>query len=101
MKMNISFDDKTKDALLKKLNNNDNKVIRLMIKGFGWGGPTLGAVLDEQKNDDIVEVVDGITFVSNNEEAEIFEDCKVIYSKSIFGESFKVISSLVPKSTCS
>lgn len=35
MKMNISFDDKTKDALLKKLNNNDNKVIRLMIKGFG------------------------------------------------------------------
>ncbi len=33
--MKISFDDKTKAALLKKLEKNDNKSFRLMIKGFG------------------------------------------------------------------
>jgi Fe-S cluster assembly iron-binding protein IscA len=72
----------------------------LMIKGFGWGGPTLGAVLDEQKQNDITETIDGVKFVVDNEEAEVFENCKVFYSKTIFGETFKVVSSIVASSTC-
>lgn len=98
--MKISFDEKTKNALLSKLEKSDKDAFRLMIKGFGWGGPTLGAVLDEQKQNDIIETVDGIKFVVDNEEAEIFENCKILYSKTIFGENFKVISSLVAPSNC-
>lgn len=33
--MKISFDDKTKAALLKKLEKNQDKAFRLMIKGIG------------------------------------------------------------------
>lgn len=99
--MKISFDEKTKNALLSKLEKSDKDAFRLMIKGFGWGGPTLGAVLDEQKQNDIAETIEGIKFVVDNEEAEIFENCKVLYSKTLFGETFKVISSLVAPSSCS
>ncbi len=98
--MKISFDDKTKKALLSKLEKSDKDAFRLMIKGFGWGGPTLGAVLDEQKQNDITETIEGIKFVVDNEEAEIFENCKVFYSKTIFGETFKVVSGIVAPSTC-
>lgn len=98
--MKISFDDKTKAALLKKLEKNQDKAFRLMIKGIGWGGPTLGAVLDEQTSNDIIENVDGIKFIVDNDEAEIFAECKVIYSKTLFGENFKVIAKDMPQSSC-
>ncbi|KIE45596.1 hypothetical protein U732_2493 [Clostridium argentinense CDC 2741] len=33
--MKISFDEKTKNALLSKLEKSDKDAFRLMIKGFG------------------------------------------------------------------
>ena len=98
--MKISFDLKTKEALEQKLTEFDKSAVRFMIKGFGWGGPTLGVVLDEQKSEDTVETVDGITFVVDREEEFVFEDCKVLYTKTLFGDSFKVISATVGESTC-
>lgn len=99
--MKVAFDEKTKEALNTKLKEFEKSAVRFMIKGFGWGGPTLGVVLDEQKSEDITEVVDGITFVVDKDEEYIFEDCKVVYTKTLFGDSFKVISSAVGESTCS
>lgn len=98
--MKISFDLKTKEALEQKLSEFDKSAVRFMIKGFGWGGPTLGVVLDEQKAEDAVETVDGIKFVVDKEEEFVFEDCKVLYTKTLFGDSFKVISATVGESTC-
>ncbi len=99
--MKVAFDEKTKEALNAKLKEFEKSAVRFMIKGFGWGGPTLGVVLDEQKSEDVSEVVDGITFVVDKDEEYIFEDCKVVYTKTLFGDSFKVISSAVGESTCS
>jgi len=98
--MNISFDENTKDALNKQLIQKNKSSVRLLIKGFGWGGPILGVVLDEQQEDDISESVDGINFVVDNESAFVFEDTKIIYAKSIFGESFKVYTSETSNSSC-
>jgi Fe-S cluster assembly iron-binding protein IscA len=98
--MKVTFDEKTKEALEKKLNEFGKSAVRFMIQGFGWGGPTLGVVLDEQKLEDTVEIVDGITFVVDKEEDYIFEDCSVVYTKTLFGDSFKVISAAVGESTC-
>lgn len=96
--MNISFDEKTKNALLNKIET--NKSFRLMIKGFGWGGPTLGAVLDEQNEDDISENINGVKFIVNKDEEYIFDDCKIVYKKTFFGETFNVISNSLPNGSC-
>lgn len=98
--MNISFDDVTKEALHKQLIQKDKSSVRLLIKGFGWGGPILGVVLDEQQEDDVSESIDGINFVVDNESSFVFEDTKIIYTKSIFGESFKVFTSSASNSSC-
>lgn len=99
--MKITFDNETKDALLEGLSKENKPAVRLAIAGFGWGGPNLSVVLDEQKSDDIAETVDGITFVVNEDEEYIFEDCTVAYKKTFFGKTFRVISKAVGESSCS
>lgn len=99
--MKITFDNETKDALLEGLSKENKPAVRLAIAGFGWGGPNLSVVLDEQKSDDIAETVDGITFVVNEDEEYIFEDCIVAYKKTFFGKTFRVISKAVGESSCS
>lgn len=99
--MKITFDNETKDVLLENLNKQAKSVVRLAIAGFGWGGPNLSVVLDEQKSDDIVETVDGITFAVNKDEEYIFEDCIVTYKKTFFGKTFRVISRAIGESSCS
>lgn len=98
--MNISFDENTKDALNKQLIQANKSSVRLLIKGFGWGGPILGVAMDEQQEDDILESVDGINFVVDNESAFVFEETKVVYTKSVFGDSFKVYTSEASNSSC-
>ena len=98
--MNISFDEVTKEALTKQLIQKNKSSVRLLIKGFGWGGPILGVVLDEQQEDDILESVDGINFVVDSESSFVFEDTKIVYAKSIFGESFKVFTKDTSTSSC-
>lgn len=99
--MKITFDNETKDAILESLNKQGKSVVRLAIAGFGWGGPNLSVVLDEQKSDDTVETVDGITFAVNKDEEYIFEDCIVSYKKTFFGKTFRVISKAIGESSCS
>lgn len=88
--MNVIIDDATKEALLENLKKRNKEAVRLAIKGFGWGGPTFGVVLDEQKeNDDVLEV-DGIKFVAEKDISFVFENVKVIHRKGIFGDFFDV-----------
>lgn len=98
--MNISFDETTENALKKQLKEKGKSSVRLLIKGFGWGGPILGVVLDEQQEDDILESVNGVNFIVDEESSFVFEDSKIIYTKSVFGESFKVLTSTNSNNSC-
>ena len=60
----------------------------------------MGVVLDEQQEDDILEIVNGINFIVDNESSFVFEDTKIMYTKSLFGESFKIITADTANSSC-
>jgi len=90
--MNINIDASTKDALLSDLTKQKKNAVRLMVKGFGWAGPSFGVVLDEQTNNDNVTEVEGIKFVAENDIAFLFEDAKIVYRKGLFGSSFDVLT---------
>lgn len=98
--MKIHLEEIAKDALLKALKEQNKSAVRLTIAGFGWGGPKLSVVLDEQKDDDTLVNVDGINFVANKEEEFVFEDCTVSYQKTFFGSTFKVVSKGFGESSC-
>ena len=88
--MNVIIDESTKQALSENLEKRNKKAVRLAIKGFGWGGPTFGVVLDEQREDDDSVEVEGINFIAEKDISFVFADVKVIHRKGVFGDSFEV-----------
>ena len=99
--MKIHLEDATKVALTNALKEQNKSAVRLTIAGFGWGGPKLGVVLDEQKENDTLVNVGGIDFVANKDEECVFEECTVAHQKTFFGETFKVVSKAFGESSCS
>ena len=98
------FIEATKDAvkevkkILKKQETSD-KVIRVNIEGFGWGGPSLGLVLDEHKNDDYTQEIEGIKFVAG-EELNRYKGFNIEYVNSFIRKGFVVTPKGMPASTC-
>lgn len=82
----------------KKENRQDSTMIRIVFDGFGWGGPILNVVLDEQKNDDdIVTNVDGIKVVYENILEDYAGKIVIDYRNLIITKGFYVRSGA---STC-
>ena len=98
--MNIELDERSKSFFKNELNLKDNESIRLKVTGFGWGGPKLGFVLDEQKENDVVSIVDGIKFVCAKDEEFVFQNTKLIYEKGMFGGTVKVTVANANSSSC-
>lgn len=88
--MHVTLEESTKEALKQNLEKRNKSAVRLSIKGFGWGGPNLGVVLDEQsENDEMVEI-DGLKFVAEKDIAFVFDNVKLIHKKGVFGDFFDV-----------
>lgn len=99
--MNVILEKDTREALLENLKKRNKTAVRLSIKGFGWGGPTFGVVLDEQnENDDSVEV-DGIKFIAEKDISFVFDNVKVIHRKGLFGDFFDVYNPDSAGGSCS
>jgi iron-sulfur cluster assembly protein len=71
------------------------KTIRVLMTEGGWRGPYLVMALDEQKEDDEVFTVEGVTFVI---EKALFERIKPIlieYTHSTLGAGYTLKSELL------
>lgn len=53
--------------------------VRIYIAGFGWGGPSFGLALDEQKENDEVDTAGDIKFVVDNDVASQFNHFNIDY----------------------
>lgn len=89
--MNIVFDSNTKEELLKNLKDASKSAVRLMVRGFGWGGPILGVTLDEPFDDDRIVTIDGIKFAIEADSSYLFDNSKIVYTKGLFGKGFNII----------
>lgn len=89
--MNIIFDENTKEALVENLKEKSKSSVRLLIKGFGWGGPVLGVALDEPTKDDETFSVNGVNFIVEPDSSYLFDNSKIVYTKGLFGKGFNVI----------
>lgn len=99
--MNISFDEYTKVALMKELQENNKSAIRLIVKGFTWAGALLGVVLDEQQSDDEKIIIDELTFIAKKDILHLLENVRIEYAKGFFRNSFKVYSLRKHPESCS
>jgi len=49
----IKITEKAKRVIPETLKNHPSKMLRIIISGFGWGGPRIGLVLDEPNKEEI------------------------------------------------
>lgn len=96
--MNIKVTSEAIEQLRNRYNNTD-RAFRVMINGFGWGGPVFGIVLDEQLEDDHLEEKEGIKFVVNTDILNQFGTFTIDYMSNFFRKGF-VVSSSYGGSTC-
>lgn len=89
--MIINITDNAKTELKKIQEEKDNeKLVRVYVAGHGWGGPSFGLALDEQKDDDVTMDVDGLKFVYANELEEAFAKFNVDFNEKGFQKGFTV-----------
>lgn len=68
--MDIMIDENSIEDIKLLLKENNKSAVRLSPIGYAWCGPILAPVLDEQKDNDIVEIISGITIVAKPEFAD-------------------------------
>ena len=90
--MNIEITSTAKDELKKVLANkkNEDKLLRIYIAGYGWGGPTFGLALDELKDEDIEVKVEDFHFVMEDLITENFGSFTVDFSDNWLRRGFSV-----------
>ncbi len=47
--------------------------------------------LDEQREDDVSTVIDGINFIVEADSDYLFDNSKIVYTKGFFGKGFNII----------
>ena len=72
------------------LKENENKSIRIVFEGFGWGGPKFGLALDEQTENDIKKNIEGVNVVYEDRFKEFINDVTINYTESVYGKGFVV-----------
>ncbi len=90
MKINIS------KKALEQLNDNytdEAKTFRIMINGFGWGGPTFAIAQDEQYDDDYLEENNGTRLIVKKDLLEQFGGFSIEYYSNFFKKGFAVQAS--------
>ena len=68
--MKITLPETAVKTLKDILQDNQDRpqTIRVYFAGIGWGGPSFGIALDEQKDSDTSYEVDGLTFIMDKNE---------------------------------
>lgn len=82
----------TKEAIeeIKNRYSQGNRPFRIMINGFGWGGPVFGLVQDEQTSEDYLESVEDIKFIVHEDLLDQFGSFKIDFISNFFRKSFVV-----------
>lgn len=89
--MVINLTDKAKDKLKELLAAEENdKLLRLYIAGYGWGGPSFGMALDEPKENDIELESEGFNFVIEDDLSDMYESFSVDYNDNWLRKGFVI-----------
>ena len=68
--MKITLPETAVNTLKDILKDNQDRPnnIRVYFAGIGWGGPSFGIALDEQKAEDLEYDIDGLHFIMSSED---------------------------------
>jgi Fe-S cluster assembly iron-binding protein IscA len=86
--MKIQITDRAREELLKVKGDKENIAIKVIIAGYGWGGPSFGVILEESSENDYVEDHDGIIVSAEKDFIELFKSFIVDFRQTAFSKGF-------------
>lgn len=99
--MEVKITEKASEYLKKELDDKGNgKSVRVFVSGIGWGGPSYGVALDEQRDSDNLYNVDGVSVLFDKESSEYTKGFEIDYRKSVFGSRLIVSELYGSGGTC-
>lgn len=99
--MVIDLTEKAKEELVKiRKEKETEKPLRIYVAGYGWGGPSFGIALDEQKDNDIVTEIDELTFLVEEDFGDSFGKFTIDFNDSGLRRGFLVLPDGKPIVEC-
>ena len=90
--MKIEVTDTARSELKKLIEaKNTDKTLKIFVAAYGWGGPTFGLALDEQKDGDEIIKTDDFEFIVEDGLSENYGKFTVEYSDNWLKRGFSVI----------
>ena len=89
--MKVDITEKAQEELKKVVKEKSNKSLRIYIAAFGWGGPSFGLALDEQKEGDAKTEAGDFTFLLEEELVDNFDAFTIDYSDNWLKKGFSVV----------
>lgn len=91
--MNISVTEKAQEELKRILDKkgSDGKALRIYVAGVGWGGPSFGIALDEQKENDDVTNIGQYSFLVDKELIDTYGTFNVDYTNDWLRKGFHIV----------
>lgn len=89
--MNLNVTETALEELANLAANREKmKPLRIYVAAYGWGGPTFGLTLDEQKDGDIETKLSDFTFLLEDGLAEAYSSFTIDYNDSGMKRGFTV-----------
>ena len=86
----FSITDLAKEKIKEVLQANPGKYLRVIVAGFGWGGPQLGLALDEPQGAEVAIPINGIDVLIDDKVKTYTYGNTLDYIKSDQGEGFVI-----------
>ena len=87
----LSITEQAREQLMELLNDSQEALVRIFIKGVGWGGPQYGLTLEESKNDDDeIREAEGIEFIMDPKTAELIKNAEIDYRSGLLRKGFVI-----------
>jgi Fe-S cluster assembly iron-binding protein IscA len=86
----IEITDIAKDKIKEALNKNPGKYLRILVEGYGWGGPRLGLALDEPEANEAAIPVNGLDVLISDEVKSLAESSTLDYINESYREGFTI-----------
>ena len=87
--MKIKVTDRATEEILSSVGERTTDV-RILVKGYGWGGPVFGIALDEQTENDYAMKIGDQNFVVENELIDVYQGFEIDFQDNWFSKGFTV-----------
>jgi Fe-S cluster assembly iron-binding protein IscA len=86
--MKLQITERAREELIKVKGDKESLSIKVIIAGYGWGGPSFGVILEESAENDYVENQDGIIVSVEKEFIELFKSFIIDFRQTAFSKGF-------------